>query len=206
MSNPNPGHIKVAFIGVPGAGKSTVAQAVQVEMGSHSCITAISPEYAREYITKNGQPEHIAIQQGILFKQLHRENTLSHGVNILFSDSPVFFCYTYALLGMDPTSKQQAKIVRNLYKWAVLDNLSRYDLLFYLPRQFEVVDDSVRSPEFTGVIEQGMLGFLDSHKHLFSNYHEITSEETDPQLILVDRVKQVKRLVTSHMKKSASNG
>jgi len=197
-------HIKVAFIGVPGAGKSTVAQAVQVEMGSHACITAISPEYAREYITKNGQPEHIAIQQGILFKQLHREDTLSHGVNILFSDSPVFFCYTYALLAMDPSSRQQATIVRNLYKWAVLDNLNRYDLLFYLPRQFDIIDDSVRSPEFTGIIEQGMLGFLGAHKHLFSNYFEIVSEETDPQLILQDRVKQVKRIINAHIKKSSS--
>jgi nicotinamide riboside kinase len=200
----NPGHIKVAFIGVPGAGKSTVAQAVQVEMGSHSCITAVAPEYAREFITKNGQPEHIAIQQGILFKQMHREDTLSHGVDILFCDSPVFFCYTYALLGMDPKSTQQAKIVRNLYKWAVLDNLSRYDLLFYLPRQFEIVDDSVRSPGATEFIEQGMLGFLHAHKHLFSNYHEIVSEESDPQIILQDRVKQIKRIVNAHIKKSSS--
>jgi len=198
------GHIKVAFIGVPGTGKSTVASLVQVEMGSHDCITAVCPEYAREFITKFGQPEHIGVQQSILFKQLHREDTLSHGVNILFSDSPVFFCYTYALLAMDPKSKQQAKITRNLYKWAVLDNLARYDMIFFLPRQFEIVDDNVRNPEFTGLLEKNILGFLDLHKHLFNSYHEISSAETDPQLILQDRVKQIKRLINTHLKKLTS--
>lgn len=198
------GHFKVAFIGVPGAGKSTVCQAMQVEIGSVDCITNVCSEYAREFITKNGQPEHLAIQSNILFKQLHREDTLSHGCNVLFCDSPVFFCYTYALMQLDPKSAQQTKIVRNLYKWAVLDTLTRYDLIFYLPRQFDIVDDGVRSPEFTESIEKNILGFLDLHKHLFSGYHEIYSEETDPKDILQDRIKQIKRVVNAHIKKSSS--
>lgn len=195
------GHIKVGFIGVPGTGKSTCAYAAQVEMGSHECITAVCPEYAREFITKHGQPEHVALQQSILYKQMHREDTLSHGANILFCDSPVFFCYTYALFGADPSSSQQMKIVRNLYKWAVLDNLTRYDLIFYLPRQFDIIDDSVRSPQATEHIEKNILGFLELHKHLFPNYHEIISEESDPKDILTDRVKQIKRIINSYTRK-----
>lgn len=197
------GHMKIAFFGTPGTGKSTVAQAVQVEMGSHDCITAVCPEYAREFITKNGQPEHIAMQQGILFKQLHREEVLSHGCNLLFCDSPVFFCYAYALMAADPTSKQQTKILRNLYKWAVLDNLQRYDMIFYLPRQFDIVDDKVRDPEATEFVEKSLLGFIDQHKHLFKHFSEIRSEEEDPKEILKDRVKQIKREINAEIRKSA---
>lgn len=192
--------LRVGFMGVPGSGKSTVAQAVQVEMGSHDCLTAVCPEYAREFITKNGPPEHIAIQQSILFKQLRKEDTLAHGIDVLFSDSPVYFCYLYALLMADPSSKQQQKILRNLYKWGVLDHLERYDLLIWLPRQFEVIDDSVRKPEMTETIEGAMQGFVNTHKHLFPNYVEIWSEEEDPKAILKDRVKQIKRKVNVLLK------
>lgn len=193
---------KIGFIGVPGAGKSTVAQATQVEMGSHSCITAVCPEYAREFITKHGQPEHIALQQGILFKQMRREDTLAQGCDVLFCDSPVFLCHIYGLLMLNPLSKQQAKISRNLYMWAVLDQLQRYDIVFYLPKQFEVISDSIRVPEFTQVIEDAITGFLSAHKHLFPNFHEIRSELEDPQEILHDRVKQIKKITRDHIKKS----
>lgn len=192
---------RVGFIGVPGTGKSTISQAVQLEMGSHSCITAVCPEYAREFIVKNGLPEHPAVQQKILYKQMRREDTLLRGCDVLFCDSPVFFCYTYALMQLDPDSVQQAKIIRDLYKWAVLDNLHRYDALIYLPRQFEIVDDGVRSPGATELVESSILGFLSAHKHLFKNYTEIWSELEDPQEILHDRVKQIKKylkpLITS---------
>jgi len=195
---------KVGFIGVAGAGKSTVAQASQVGMGSHSCITAVCPEYAREFITKHGQPEHIAIQNSILWKQIRREDTLAQSCDILFCDSPVYLCHIYGLLMLNPLSRQQTKISRNLYMWAVLDQLSRYDIMFYLPKQFEVIDDNVRDPGFTQVAEDAITGFLSAHKHLFPNYYEIRSEFTDPQEILHDRVKQVKKVVNSHIKKSVN--
>jgi len=204
VENQSKDHMKIAFFGTPGTGKSSVAQAVQVEMGSHECITAVCPEYAREFITKNGQPEHIAMQQGILFKQMHREDTLSHGCDMLFCDSPVFFCYSYALMAAEPNSKQQAKILRNLYKWAVLDNLHRYDMIFYLPRQFEVVDDKVRDPSATEFVERSLVGFVDQHKHLFKHFEEVISEEQDPKEILKDRVRQVKRSIHAEVKKKSN--
>lgn len=123
----------VGVIGVPGTGKSTVAQALQVDMGSTDLITAVCPEYAREWIHRVGPPEHVAFQQQILFKQKRREETLAESCELLFCDSPLFHCYIYGLLIANTSSKQEMKVVRNLYKWAVLDNLNRYDVLIYLP-------------------------------------------------------------------------
>lgn len=194
--------VKIGFIGVPGTGKSTVARAAQIEIGNHNCITDIAPEYAREFIAKHGLPEHIAIQQGILFKQMRREDTIAHGCDVVFCDSPIYLCYIYGLLMVNPFSKQQAKILRNLYMWAVLDQINRYDILFYLPKQFEIIDDNIRVPDATSVIEATMLGFLDAHKHLFPNFHEIRSDLEDPTDILHDRVKQVKKITKDYLKKT----
>ena len=192
---------KIGFIGVPGSGKSTVAQAVQVEMGRLDCLTAVCPEYAREFINKVGPPEHVSIQQGILFKQLNREDNLAQSCDVLFCDSLIYFSYIYGLLITDRDSLQQIKVLRNIYKWAVLDHLKRYDIIFYLPRQFDIVDDGCRAPEFNDTIEEAILGFIGLHKHLFPNFIEIRSELSDPQEILHDRVKQIKRHVNGHLKK-----
>ncbi len=183
----------VGVIGVPGTGKSTVAQALQVDMGSTDLITAVCPEYAREWIHRVGPPEHVAFQQQILFKQKRREETLAESCELLFCDSPLFHCYIYGLLIANTSSKQEMKVVRNLYKWAVLDNLNRYDVLIYLPKQFDIVDDGCRDPEAHETIERTMLGFLDLHKALFKNFIEIRSEETAPKEILKDRVKLAKK-------------
>ena len=183
----------IGVIGVPGTGKSTVAQALQVEMGSTDLTTAVCPEYAREWIQRVGPPEHVAFQQQILFKQKRREDTLAESCKLLFCDSPLFHCYIYGMLIANTASLQEMKVVRNLYKWAVLDNFNRYDVLIYLPKQFDIVDDGLRIPELTETIERTMLGFLGLHKALFKNFVEIRSEETDPQEILKDRVKLAKK-------------
>jgi len=194
LEHPKPPKAKlIGVIGVPGTGKSTIAQALQVDMGSTDLATAVCPEYAREWINRVGPPEHVAFQQQILFKQKRREDTLSESCDVLFCDSPLFHCYIYGMLIANTGSLQEMKVVRNLYKWAVLDNLNRYDALIYLPKQFETVDDGCRDPEASDTIESVMLGFLNLHKPLFKNFIEIRSEETDPQEILKDRVKQAKK-------------
>jgi nicotinamide riboside kinase len=184
---------KIGIIGVPGAGKTTLAKALQVHIGSVNFTTAACSEYAREYLHKHGGIEHIAIQSSILFKQMRREDILSSSCDLLFSDSPIFFCWLYAVLQLDPSSSEQRKIVRDLYKWAVLDQLHRYDVIIFLPRQFDVVDDGCRDPGATEIIERTLLGFLDSHSHLFPRFVKISSEKVDPQDILEDRVVQIYR-------------
>ena len=183
----------VGLIGVPGTGKTTVAQALQVEMGSMDLVTAVCPEYAREWINRVGPPEHCAFQQQILFKQKRREDTLAVSCDLLFCDSPLFHCYIYGLLIANTGSRQEMKVLRNLYKWAVLDRLNRYDVLIYLPKQFDIVDDGCRDLSATEPVEKAILGFLDLHKPLFKNFVELKSEETDPQEILKDRVKMAKK-------------
>jgi len=185
--------LKVALVGTPGCGKTSVSLALQSTMGSTSFIVSTCSEYAREYLTKYGKIEHIAIQSSIGYKQKRREDILSESCDLLVSDSPLFFCWIYAALFADPTSPPQMKIVRDLYKWFVLDVAQRYDSVIYLPKQFDVVDDGVRDPEAHVAIEDVILGFLRSHKHLFRNYVEIRSELTEPQEILHDRTKLIKK-------------
>ena len=184
---------RVGLMGPPGAGKSTVCQALQVSMGSMDLVTAVCPEEARIFISKFGQPEHVALQTSFAFKQMRREDTLAESCDVLFCDSPVFLCGVYATLMMDKTSDQQRKICRDVMKWAVIDQLDRYDATIYLPKQFDVVDDGVRNPEFGDTVGRSIEGFLDLYHTQLPNYVEIRSELTDPQEILHDRVKQIKK-------------
>ena len=184
---------KVALIGAPSCGKTTTSVALQSDMSRMDFIVSTCFEYAREYLQKYEGIEHIAIQSSIGYKQKRREDVLASSCDLLISDSPLFFCYIYALLYADPDSRAQMKIMRDLYKWFVLDAVGRYDAIIYLPNQFEIVDDGVRDPEQHENISNLILGFISSHKHLFKNYMEIRSELTDPQEILQDRVKMIKK-------------
>jgi hypothetical protein len=104
----------------------------------------------------------------------------------------VFFCFIYTLLFADIKSNQQRKICKELYRWAVLDCLDRYDMIFFLPRQFETVDDGVRNPEMTDMLERAITGFVDLHKHFWPNFVSLESSKTDPKEILHDRVRMAK--------------
>ena len=188
---------RIGFMGPPGAGKSTVCQALQVEMGSVDLITAVCPEEARIFISKFGQPEHIALQVSFAFKQMRREDTLAESCDVLFCDSPAYLCGVFATLMMDKSSAQQRKICRDVMKWSVIDQLSRYDAVIYLPKQFEVVDDGVRQPEYSDTIERAIDGFLNFYHTQFPNYFEVRSACTDPQDILKDRVETIKTYLNS---------
>ena len=190
---------RVGLMGAPGSGKSTVAGTLQVEMGSMDLVTAVCPEEARIFISKFGQPEHIALQASFAFKQMRREDTLAESCDLLFCDSPSFLCGVYSTLMMDKSSAQQRKICRDVMKWACIDQLDRYDLIIYLPKQFDVVDDGVRQPEHTETISEAVEGFLGLYKSQFPHYVEIYSDETDPQAILKDRVKQIKKIIKSSL-------
>lgn len=190
-------HYKVALIGTPGCGKTTTALSLQSSMGNMDFVVSTCSEYAREYLTKYGGIEHIAIQSSIGYKQKRREDVLSQSCDLLITDSPLYFCWIYALLFADPSSKAQMKIVRDLYKWFVLDSLYRYDAVIYLPKQFDIVDDGIRDPSAHESIENLILGFLRSHKHLFKNFVEVRSSLTDPKEILHDRVATIKEYLGS---------
>ena len=82
-------------------------------------------------------------------------------------------------------------------KWAVIDQLDRYDAIVYLPKQFDIVDDGVRQPEHSEIIEATVDGFLGLYKSHFPNYVEIWSDEEDPQEILKDRVRKIKKYLKS---------
>lgn len=165
-------------------------------MGNLQTVTQVCPEYAREYITRLGFPEHPAVQAFIFNKQLRREDMLSHSSDWLFCDSPLFFTYLYALYILDPASDQQRKIVKELYRWSVLDTLDRYEKILFLPRQFDIVDDGVRHPDHTNRLEKLIMGFVDLHSHMWKDkFVVLESKETDPKAILKDRVRMVEELL-----------
>lgn len=150
-------------------------------------------------MTKHGQMEHIAVQFHITHEQYQREETLSQSCDVLISDSPLFLSYIYGLLAMDSSSETQIKILKEIYGWSVLKQLDRYDHVFFLPRQFEVVDDGLRQVEHTEAVESAILGFLSSHKHLFPRFSEIWSEKEDPKEILADRVTKISAILEDQL-------
>jgi nicotinamide riboside kinase len=183
---------KIAFIGVPGSGKSVLCNAVQVAMSTFERNVAVCQEYAREFITIHGFPEHPSMQYMIFDKQYDREEMLACRNHYVLCDSPLYFNYLYALYAADMTNEQQRKAVNKLYKKAVSNLHDRYHHVFFLPRQFETVDDGVRAPDHTERLESLIAGFIESHKHQWgSRFSVLRSEETDPKQILTDRVRMV---------------
>lgn len=183
---------KIAFIGVPGSGKSTLCNAAQVALSTFDRNVAVCQEYAREFITVHGFPEHPAMQYMIFDKQHDREEMLSAKNDYVLCDSPLYFNYLYALYASNMDSEQQRKAVNKLYKKAVSNQHNRYEHVFFLPRQFKTVDDGVRHPDHTEPLEALITGFIHSHMHQWgSRFTELKSAETDPKAILHDRVRMV---------------
>ena len=118
--------MRIAFSGVPGAGKTTAAQRFPLPYVS---------EYARDFIQAYGPPESIADYYFITKQQLQRERP------IMVTDSPIHLVLLYA-----PPLVHTPKDYGIWEEILLLVHSTRYDAVFHLPPRATPVDDGVRSP------------------------------------------------------------
>lgn len=138
--------IKVALVAGPGAGKTTLANALTAHMKSTGKKWYNVSEYARDFINRwEGQrmmemgvlaPYHIAM------KQMRREQNVHKEADGFVTDSPLFLPWFYAL-DVDDTFLSKYVVCAELYKM-FLRALDDYDVIVHVTREKDYVSDGTR--------------------------------------------------------------
>ena len=142
--------IKVAVLGGPGTGKTTLCKQLDVDYGLAGYLSTICEEFAREYIINYGVPTSI-FEQFLLYEgQKKRESYLLNN-DIIFCDNATILNYVYGVMVCDFSNPKEKYALLKLYEWAMRD-LNEY-MIFYIPREIELIDDGVRYQNLDFAIE-----------------------------------------------------
>lgn len=182
--------IKVALVAGPGAGKTTLANALTAHMKSQGKKWYNVPEYARDFINRwEGErmlemgvlaPYHIAM------KQMRREQNVHTGADGFVTDSPLFLPWFYALDVQDRFLSKYV-VCAELYKM-FLRALADYTHIVHVVREKGYVEDGTRyqSEEEAKQVDKDVVRFLRNHG---ANLVEVRGSTPD-------RVLQIEDLIT----------
>ena len=158
----------IGFMGAPSTGKTMLAGAMKEYAFLHGGkSTDVCTEYAREFVFTYGHPKHAYTQYRITSKQIQREDILSKGTaEYIFTDSPVWLGYIYALLKLKSTADIEVHTaISDMYELFVINQMHRYKKVFYV-RTSETEDDGCRDMEENAQITAMMDGFVNLHQHI----------------------------------------
>ena len=178
---------RIAVLGGPRCGKTTLIQHLYVEMKIAGLDVGYALEYSTDYLKDKGMIETISEQYGIYLGQKKLEDELST-FDYALTDYATFVPYIYGrfMLGNKDRSKKEIQILKDLYCLAIED-IPRYDTIVYVPREFGYVQDGVRwqDEEIAVQIDEAILSFLKSEN---INYIEVKGSTKD-------RAKQILNLL-----------
>lgn len=156
--------IRIAILGGPRCGKTTLIQQLYVDMKVRGLNVGAETEYSTEYLKEKGMIETISEQYGIYLGQVKLENSL-HEFDYALTDYATFVPYIYGrfMLGDKKRTKKEIEILNDLYKLA-LNDINKYDYIFYVPREFGYEKDGVRwqDEDIAIAIDEAIKIFLDS--------------------------------------------
>ncbi|MGL5328612.1 MAG: AAA family ATPase [Peptostreptococcaceae bacterium] len=178
---------RIAVLGGPRCGKTTLIQHLYVEMKIAGLDVGYALEYSTEYLKDKGMIETISEQYGIYLGQKKLEDELSN-FDYALTDYATFVPYIYGrfMLGNKDRTKKEIQILKDLYCLAIED-MSNYDMIVYVPREFGYVQDGVRwqDEEIAIQIDEAILSFLKAEN---INYIEVKG-------CTKDRAKQILNLL-----------
>ncbi|WP_245779644.1 AAA family ATPase [Desulfoscipio geothermicus] len=175
---------KIAILGGPGTGKTTLCKQLDVDYSLAGYISDVCLEFARSYIARYGIPTNI-FEQFLLYEgQKQREYELRY-CDIIFCDNATILNYVYGLMCCNFKNPKEMYSLMKLFEWAMKD-LPGYEV-FYIPREFAVEKDGIRyqDDDFAVVVDQKIKNFLDI---MNVPYHIITGD-------LRTRVEKVKEII-----------
>lgn len=182
--------IRVGFVGVPGAGKTSTARALAAFCRKNEKFKKVEliAEYARRFIAKYGTESlTLSDQYRIMEKQLEWEEVIpEESTDVLITDSPVHLGFIYALDLRRKDNQKDTMYMNDIYKRLNRINFpTRYDFVFHLPPILTPVNDGIRvsqhfDPQWRESANRRILSVFD----LFppKKFVKIESEE------LIDRV------------------
>jgi nicotinamide riboside kinase len=140
--------IRVGIVGVPGAGKTTLARAIASRCRSIEGLQHIElvQEYARRYIAKYGSITSIFEQYRILEKQIEWEDSVCNDkLELMITDSPIFLGFNYCI-DLPKKNSKEILFFNDIFKKMVKLNYptARYNLIFHLCPSIKPVDDGIR--------------------------------------------------------------
>lgn len=169
---------RIAVLGGPRCGKTTLIQQLYVEMKITGLNVGYAFEYSTDYLRDKGMIESISEQYGIYLGQKRLEDKLSE-FDYALTDYATFVPYIYGrfMLGDKKRSQKEIEILKDLYMLA-LEDISDYDHIIYLPREFGYEKDGVRwqDEEIAKMIDEAILVFLKSENINFLQVSGSTKE------------------------------
>ncbi len=179
---------RIAVLGGPRCGKTTLIQHLYVEMKIVGLDVGYALEYSTEYLREKGMIETISEQYGIYLGQKKLEDDLS-AFEYALTDYATFVPYVYGrfMLGDKKRTKKEVQILKDLYCLA-LEDIQNYDMIIYVPRQFGYVKDGVRwQDESIAIqIDEAILNFLKSENINYIEVNGSTKERAKQILDLLD--------------------
>ena len=179
---------RIAVLGGPRCGKTTLIQHLYVEMKISGLNVGYALEYSTEYLKDKGMIETISEQYGIYLGQKKLEDELSV-FDYALTDYATFVPYIYGrfMLGNKTRSNKEIQILKDLYCLAIED-IQNYDMIVYVPREFGYVQDGVRwqAEDIALQIDESILNFLKSENINFVEVKGSTKERAKQILGLLD--------------------
>ncbi|MDK2564653.1 ATP-binding protein [Romboutsia sedimentorum] len=179
---------RIAVLGGPRCGKTTLIQHLYVEMKIAGLNVGYALEYSTEYLKDKGMIETISEQYGIYLGQKKIEDELEV-FDYALTDYATFVPYIYGrfMLGNKARSKKEIQILKDLYCLAIED-IQNYDMIVYVPREFGYIQDGVRwqDEDIAIQIDESILNFLKSENVNYVEVKGSTKERSKQILDLLD--------------------
>ena len=185
--------VRIAILGGPRCGKTTLIQQLYVDMKIRDINVGVATEYSTYYLRDKGMIESISEQYGIYLGQLHLEKALD-GHEYAVTDYATFVPYIYGrlMLGDKKRTKKEIEILNDLYSLAIRD-LPQYDYIFFVPREFGYKKDGVRwqDEEVAQMVDDAILNFLNAENVKYEVITGSTRERSEKILNIVGIEKEI---------------
>lgn len=142
---------KIGFVGLPGTGKTSMAQALATKCRKESIkfknIEVVS-EYARRYIRKHGEIQYLWEQVRILRKQQEWEDAVAKITDLVIVDSPIHLGFLYCCEIFKKEDKKDIMLMSDVFKMLIkMNDPVRYNMIFYLPFS-KSIRDGIRAERY----------------------------------------------------------
>ena len=159
--------LKVCVVGSPSCRKSTVCDAVNVNLKMRGIKSEVVKEYAREYIDTIGLPkepwEQVLIYEG---QKAREDAVVKSGKDVVLCDSATFLNMIYLCQMLNNQDKTSANLnlQQHMYR-KYLNGFLDYDIIFYAPTVGENIKDGTRVQTDSEriVISELIKSFMDLH-------------------------------------------